>query len=193
MTHLENLSPILHAAAVQSFNKMQGKGYKDLSNPDVQQGRAQIMVPGANRPLHDYVPLYFGFKTPMVAINQDHNPELIFLRVSLDVLARPDIVITDGNARTKGTKFREFHTIEDLKILDVKAIQSVKYALDTQMKRRKQAEILVPDSLPFSEVLDIICYDLAARTRVLDTLSRFDIRRNVMVNPGWYFKRLENK
>jgi hypothetical protein len=32
---------------------------------------------------HDYVPLYLGFKTPMAAINQAHNEDLLFLRFSL--------------------------------------------------------------------------------------------------------------
>ena len=190
MTHIENLGPILQAGGVRSFNQMKGTGYKDLSNPDVQQGRAQITVPGS-RPLHDYVPLYFGFKTPMVAVNQDRNPELIFLRVSLDILGRPGVIITDGNARTKGTTFQEFRSVEGMKILDVKAIQSVKYALDPEMKRRKQAEILVPDLLSFSEVLDLICFDPKAAKRVLDTVGQFGIGKSVIVNQGWYFKKLE--
>ena len=59
------------------------------------------------------------------------------------------------------------------------------------MKRRKHAEILVPDILPCSKVLDIICFEPNAAKRVLDTLSQFGIRKNVIVNQGWYFKKLE--
>lgn len=193
MTHIENLESILNARGVESFNRMKGKKYRDLSNPDVQIGRAQLTIPHINRSLHDYVPIYFGFKTPMVAVNQDRNKDLIFLRVSLDVLAMPGVIITDGNARTRGTKFVPYHSIEDLKILDAKAIQSVKYAGDPEMKRRKQAEILIPDFLPIERVLDMICFNDAAKVRVLASLKRFGIRKNVSINPGWYFRQLDKE
>lgn len=175
MTHIENLEGILDVRGVESFNRMNGKKYRDLSNPDVQKGRAQITIPNVNRPLHDYVPLYFGFKTPMVAVNQDRNEDLIFLRLSLDVLSMPGVVITDGNARANETKFVPYQSIDDLKILDVKAIQSVKYANNPQMKRRKQAEILIPDFLPIERVLDIICFNDTPMARVLAAFQRFGI------------------
>jgi hypothetical protein len=61
-------------------------------------GRAAITLPASQRPLHDYVPLYLGFKTPMVAIKQAHNEDLLFLRFSLGVLVTPGSVVCDGNA-----------------------------------------------------------------------------------------------
>ncbi|MEO7163043.1 MAG: DarT ssDNA thymidine ADP-ribosyltransferase family protein, partial [Bdellovibrionia bacterium] len=70
LTHIHNLSLILDMGELNSHSRMRGRGYFDLSNEDVQAGRAAITVPVTNRPLHDYVPLYFGFKTPMVACNQ---------------------------------------------------------------------------------------------------------------------------
>ncbi len=103
----------------------------------------------------------------MVAWNQAHNEELIFLRFSLSILAAGVVIITDGNARSKGTQFRRFQSLDDLSILDVRAVNSVRYAGDPEIKRRKQAEILVPDSIPFSNVLDIICYSGNAQNRVL--------------------------
>lgn len=187
MTHIDNLASIIQCGGSKSKNRMKGESYHDLSNPDVQTGRAQIIIPETNRPLHDYVPLYFGFKTPMVAVNQDKNEKLIFLRVSLDILATPGVVISDGNARTKGTRFHFYRSVEDLKLLNIKAILSVKYAGDTELKRGKQAEILVPDTLPFEKVLDIICYNDTSKEQILATLSQFGIRKTVMVNPGWYF------
>jgi hypothetical protein len=79
---------------------MRGQSYRNLANEDVQAGRAAIMVSATQKPLHDYVPLYLGFKTPMVAINQTHNEDLLFLRFSLDILATPGSVVCDGNARS---------------------------------------------------------------------------------------------
>ena len=84
--------------------------------------------------LHDYVPFYFGVKTPMVACNQDHNDEIAYLQFSTNLLQTPATVISDGNARSGMTKFQPFTQLSDLSILDVKAIQGVKYGADPELK-----------------------------------------------------------
>jgi hypothetical protein len=187
MTHIKNLAGIVQEGAIRAYNFMRGRSYRNLSNDDVQQGRAGITVPASGRPLHDYTPLYFGFKTPMVAWNQAHNEELIFLRFSLNILAEDGVIITDGNARSTGTQFRRFQSLDDLSILDVRAVNSVRYASDSEMKRKKQAEILFPDAISFSNVLDIICFSTTAQNRVLAILAKSGMKMSVKVNPGWYF------
>jgi len=191
MTHMENFGGILCDEGLHSYNQMRGRSYHNLANKDVQKGRAGIAVKATDRRLHDYVPLYFGFKTPMVAWNQNKNPDLIFLRISLNVLALPGVVISDGNARATATKFRLFKQIDDLSVLDIKSIHTVKYAHDPEMKRRKQAEILIPDFLPLSEILDIICYSEEMKKRVLGILAQHGRTKQVYVRPGWYFRSTE--
>jgi len=187
MTHIDNLQGICEAAGIRAKNHMAYNEYTNLANNDVQAARASILVPTSGRPLHDYVPLYFGFKTPMVAWNQDHNEHLVFLRFSLDIVARPNIVLCDGNARSNGTRFFVFKTLEDLAQLDPSAINTVKYAHDAELKRRKQAEILVPDFLPLTEALDIMVFSESTRTQVLAIIRRFGIAKAVYVRPGLYF------
>lgn len=187
MTHIENLRPILQARELRPYNLMRGSSYYNLANEDVQAGRAAVMVSVSQRPLHDYVPLYLGFKTPMVATNQDYNEDLLFLRFSLDILATPGSVVCDGNARPHASKFYLFSGPDNFSKIDVAAIRSVKYAKDPEFKRRKQAEVLIPDRLPISQVFDIICYSESAKTRALSILSEFGIKKIVKVNQGWYF------
>lgn len=187
MTHIDNLRPILQAGELRSYNLMRGHSYRNLANEDVQAGRAAIVVAASQRPLHDYVPLYLGFKTPMVAINQVHNEDLLFLRFSLDILATPGSVVSDGNARSNASKFYLFGGPEIFSNLDVAAIRSVKYAKDLELKRKKQAEVLIPYRLHMSQMLDMICYSESAKTRALSILSEFGISKAVKVNTGWYF------
>ncbi len=187
MTHLNNLPTILGAGELRSYSQMRGRTYQNIANEDVQAGRAAKTVPPTNRPLHDYVPLYFGFKTPMVAVNQEKNEEIIFLRFSLEILQFPGVVITDGNARSNSTAFRTYSGIDDLSIVDAKAVNTVKYAHDGELKRCKQAEILVPDSLPFVHVFDLVCFSDSTRAKVLRILEEFGINKPIYVNPGWYF------
>lgn len=172
---------------------MRGHSYQNLANEDVQSGRAAKVVPPSGRPLHDYVPLYFGHKTPMVAVNKRQNEEIVFLRFSLEILTLPGVIITDGNARSNATKFQAYAQLGDLSFLDVKAIHSVKYAGDSELKRRKQAEILIPDKLPFGQVLDIMCFSKNAQERTLKILEDFSITKPVTLahtgifTEGWRF------
>lgn len=188
MTHMDNLRPILQSGELRSYNLMRGQSYRNLANEDVQAGRAAITVSAAQRPLHDFVPLYLGFKTPMVAISQVHNEDLLFLRFSLDVLATPGSVVCDGNARSNASKFYLFSGPDVFANLDVAAVRTVKYAKDPELKRKKQAEILIPDRLPIAQMLDMICYSEGAKTRALSILSEFGIKKAVNVNQSWYFK-----
>lgn len=193
MTHIGNLRGILKDGRLKSYNAMRDQSYHSLANESVQQGRAQITVPSTGKALHDYVPLYFGFKTPMVAYNQDRNDEFIFLRVSLDILRLPGVVISDGNARAVGSKFCQFTGIDDLRILDTKAIQTVKYAGDSELKRKKQAEILIPDFLSWSDIFDIIVYSEQSLSNVTAMLNDYNTNLRVKKNTGWYFNSREKK
>lgn len=187
MTHIDNLHSILQAGELRSYNLMRGQSYHNLANEDVQAGRAAITVAATQKPLHDYVPLYLGFKTPMVAINQTQNEGLLFLRFSLDVLGTPGSVVCDGNARSNSSKFYLFTGPDVFSQIDVTAIRTVKYAGNPELKRRKQAEILIPDRLQVAQMLDMICFSESAKTRALSILGEFDIKKPVKVNQGWYF------
>lgn len=190
MTHMDNLRPILQAGELRSYNLMRGHSYHNLANEDVQAGRAAIIVSASQNPLHDYVPLYLGFKTPMVAINQTHNEDLLFLRFSLDILATSGSVVCDGNARSNASKFYLFNSPDVFLNLDIAAIRSVKYSRDPELKRKKQAEVLIPDRLPLSQMLDIVCYSENAKIRALSILNEFGIKKAVKANQGWYFVNL---
>lgn len=191
MTHLGNLRSILSAEAIYSFNEMKriNPKYQNLANEDVQSGRAAIVIEQSKKPLHDYVPLYFGFKTPMVAFNQDQNEQLIFLRFPLDILETPGSFVADGNARSRSTKFYKFGGPEVFSNIDIAAVRTVKYAKDFELKRKKQSEVLIPGQLPIRYMFDIICYSENVRTHVLSILSEFAIHKPVKVNPGWYFEK----
>lgn len=187
MTHGKNLPGIFAQGALLARNRVNLTGVTDISNPEIQEWRSRKILDISGRGIHDYVPLYFGFKTPMVAAVQAENEKIVFLRWSLDVLDNGGVIISDGNARSDTTSFREFKTIEDLGVLDVAAILAVKYADDQERKRRKQAEILIPDHLLLASMLDIICFSEPAKCAILRHAKMAGITVQVRVNSGWYF------
>ena len=191
MTDIENLESILAHTRILSKNQMSklGKKYIDLSNESVQSGGSNITIECTGKALHDYVPLYWGKKTPMVAVNQDRNERLIFLMFSTNFLGEYDCVICDGNARSRSTLFRKFKALNDLDLLHPLSINTVKYAISDEVKRRKQAEILVLDSLPLTHLLRIVCHSAIAKVRIEALLATHGINRGVYVGAGnYYFK-----
>jgi hypothetical protein len=189
MTHADNLDSILTAGEIYSKNKMGTRPFKSIANSSVQERRSKVIVPQSGRPLHDYVPLYFGNRTPMSAVVQDHNEDIFFFRFSLEILVHQGLIFTDGNAAASVTKFFEYDGIESLRKLDVATINRPNYSGDDEKKRKKAAEILIPDALSLSQVLDIICFSEIAKSRILSALKKHDRTWRINVNPGtWYFQ-----
>lgn len=135
---------------------MKNSSYTDISDPSVQLGREHKTIPVTQKNLHDYVPLYFGPKTPLVVKYQDRNEEFLYLRFSLNILQTPSAVFSDGNARTNATKFFTFNALDDLQVLDNTAINATSWAGDDEKKRRKQSEVLIPSKIEPVQIYDIL-------------------------------------
>lgn len=75
-TLIENLADILSEGGLLSKALVQHRLKGDLSHPEIQEARRTRIVPGTGRSVHEFVPLYFGFKTPMLALRQDRNEDI---------------------------------------------------------------------------------------------------------------------
>ncbi len=189
MTDLQNLELILRELAILSNNQIKKKSIQilDISNQSVQCGRANITIPCTSRPLHDYVPLYWGKKTPMVSALRSQNETLVFLMFSTDLLAEFDCVLSDGNARSNGTTFKVFKQLSDLDFLNHRDINTLKFAHDDEIKRRKQSELLVLDRLPLKHLRYIICYSEIVKLKVQALLIAHGARRGVYIGRSNYY------
>lgn len=186
-TLIENLSSILTEGCLISKALLGGRLVGDLSDLQIQRARKLRPVLDTGRNLHEFVPLYFAFKTPMLSLRRDRNEDIIYLRFPLDVLGLPGAIFSDGNARDEKTRFFPFGSVDDLAVLDVRAINSVKWGQDDEKKRRKQAEILIPARLDVTYLIDILCFSNSARHRVENVLQTFGVTMRVLVKPGFYF------
>jgi ssDNA thymidine ADP-ribosyltransferase, DarT len=143
----ENLPEILQAGCLFSKATVGQRMKADLSNPEIQKARDTRAIPATGRRVSEYVPLYFGFKTPMLSLKRKQNEDIIYLRFSLDILGISGAVFSDGNASDRDTTFSAFQKVDDLAVLDHATINGVKWeGTDLDKKRRKQSEILIPDS-----------------------------------------------
>lgn len=189
MTHIENLDSILRTKAIFSKTEMDKKNqeYNDISNESVQLGRSKVTIPCTNKELHEYVPFYWGRKTPMIAALQDQNEDIIFLQFHSDILEDNECVLSDGNARSTVTHFKSFTNLADLEFLDNKSINTVKYGSKPEVKRKKQSEVLVYNFIGLENLKCIICFNEVVKSKVKALISTHGVNCGVYVNAGAYY------
>lgn len=190
MTAIKNLDGIFNSQGLCSYNLMHGTSYENIANDDIQQGRASILVPGG-RSLHDYVPLYFTYKNPMSASNSHRNTEWVYLVFDLCKIAAniPNLFITDGNGRSHGTQFEPLTSISSLDLLDWSgALRDTKWMTSAVIdrKRKRQAELLVPDRLPLQNLIKIVTVSFDVENNVRQVVKPWNYSA-IVSNQGWFF------
>lgn len=195
--HLDNLHVYLRRERLYSPNTMPQDGiiYRPIHEVDIQNKRASTVIPcGRNGVIHDYVPFYLGYRSPMLLTisKKVKQSDIIYLYCSAQevVGAGYSVAFSDGHGIMRFTKW--YDSISDLSKLDWAAIYA-KYWKDTpeqpDLKRRKQAEFLVHDSLSWDLVSKIVVMDWAIIPTVESIFKQYDpkLTKEVIVRPSWYY------
>ena len=211
ITHVRNLPGILAEGGIwcdrESFDKAlcrQSIGYADIKGRrgkrPVQRLFGQSIAAGGM--VSDYVPFYFCNRSPMLgAISQGKVPsfdggeeEVVYLVSTAERIAMTDLVwcFTDGHAAEPMTDF--FDDLKDLDQVDWKAVETWKWGgrwrlNDPDITRRKQAEFLVHEYFPLSEVLGFAVMTIAMSERVSNLLMEAGspFERKIKILPEWYY------
>jgi ssDNA thymidine ADP-ribosyltransferase, DarT len=146
----------------------------------------------------NYIPFYFGFRTPMLYVIQKGGnfvpkvtpPEDIIYCVSSVQKTIDDGMLfffTDGQATNNLTTFFDREKVYDLnKLVDLKATSSKywKDDLDLDLKRRKESEFLVKNDVSNSSLIGYICYNENAKSKLLNMGLQ---EKQVVIRPNYYF------
>jgi len=161
--------PFILALGILSYNIAKELPHKDVSLWSVQKRREKL-IPGTNKKIHDYVPLYFSTHTPMqyniTQGNKYSDPvinqkDLVFFEIdAVKIFELDGIVFTDGNAASKDTRF--YYDISSLDELDWYIIRYVSDTYSKDYKRKKAAEVLVPNRVPTNFFNRVIVYNKEA-------------------------------
>jgi hypothetical protein len=203
LIHIDNLPVLLTRDVLHAPNAtpQDGLGYRPIHDVSVQASRRVQPVPcGPGGNVHDYVPFYFGPLSPMLlklksgqvmGYHEGQEP-LLYLATRLDdvqAVGRP-FVFSDGHGLAAFTRW--FDHAMHLGQVDWSLVGQRYWAdkpEDNDRKRRKQAECLVWQSLPWSAIRYIGAINATAQQRVVDVLSRFPHRHQPQLGtaPGWYY------
>ncbi len=200
MTHGRNLHGILAAGGLWSPNHMPiALQPQSIAHEGIQTRRASKVVPvGPGGVLHDYVPFYFGVRSPMLYANHrgrvPSNPDgqrlLVHLVTTVERIVAQGLewAFTDGHAVIGYTRF--FADAADLDQVDWQTVNAEYWfdtAEDPDRKRRKQAEFLVFRFVPIAALVEVIVCDDEVAKVVRKILTTSGCGLPVWVEPSFYY------
>lgn len=201
ITHLGNLPGILASGGLYCDRAVaaMGGGVTSLAHSHIKARRARTMVPkGARGTLADYVPFYFGPRSPMLyaihrggvdGYNGGQEP-VLHLVAQAEQIANAGLTFTftDGHAVMLLSEF--YDDLADIHHVNLPLMQA-RYWFDTDAqpdrKRRRQAEFLVHEFLPWTFIEEIGVKTTKIKTAVEACLQHTDHAPPVIVRAGWYY------
>jgi hypothetical protein len=175
--------------------------YKTIHNMDIQRERqTRVMRCGPGGTIHDYVPFYFGYLSPMLlqlktgqvaGYNEGQEP-LVYLVSNAQAVCSAGLgfVFSDGHGIAAYTRW--YDDLAKLDKVDWDVVY-LRYWADTiedmDRQRRKQAEFMIHKFCDWTLIREIAVVNNAAKARVENILGRFpgDHQRPVSKRPDWYY------
>ena len=193
-TALSNLPDILSRGGLHC--KQQANPLQDISDPRIQVRRSRRAVPlGAGGVLHDYVPFYFGPRSPMLhrIAKQDRvngtqvQADLVYLITSAQRVAEQGLsfVFTDGHAEMR-EKVNFYADLTDLSRVPWAVIQAQNWRGDDE-RRQRQSEFLVRDFVPFDSLIGFATQNEAAQQAVESIVTQAGCPLRGAVRPQFYW------
>jgi hypothetical protein len=203
IVHLDGLRTLLQRGGLHAVNHTPNDGlsYRTIHNVDIQGQRHIRAIPcGPGGTVHDYVPFYFGYLSPMLlqlktgrvaGYNEGQEP-LVYLKSTVQAVEQAGVrfVFSDGHGIAAFTEW--FDDTNRLDAVDWNMVYQRYWrdeVNDMDRQRRKQAEFLVYQSCLWALVQEIGVLNYGMKTRVEAILgeSPCEQRPVVIVRGDWYY------
>lgn len=193
MTHIENIPHILKYGITHKNSLNANPNFisiGDLSLIDTRKSKV-VSVNNGNHldfeaptiVLGNFIPFYFGIRMPMLYVMQNGGnfvekatpaQDIVYLACSLESILKSEIpyYFSDGHATDNLTSFYDSSNVQDLPaIIDWDSIIKANYWAGQEnlnVKRKKQAEFLISNDMPFEFIFGIACYNDVAKNRLIE-------------------------
>lgn len=195
ITHINNISHIAKCGIVKATSLLHDKKFQPIGDSQVINLRKGKVINGYH--IGDYIPFYFGPRSPMLyVIQHGYNgvqrvePEkIVYCVIKLDDLIADGIecLFTDGHALSFLTSFyTKDYLVNINSIVNYKDVYSSQWNLegDRDLKRRKEAELLIKDDLPAKYIKGYVVYNEKAKQSLIE---KGIIGNLIAVMPNYYF------
>lgn len=195
ITHIDNIPYIEKCGLVRADSPLRDSNYVSIGDSKVIGVRSQRAVKG--HILSEYVPFYLGPRSPMLFVIQNgYNgvrrvaaEQIVYCIIRLDdiINSSKDCIFTNGHALSALTKYYKKEQLAQIdKFVNYDDVYSSHWNSETDLdlKRRKEAELLVNSDLEPYFVRGYVVYNEVAKQR----LESFGIAENrILINPNYYF------
>lgn len=201
ITHVRNLQSIIDCGGLGSTNwiSTNSTSCTSIAYENIQDRRATTSVPlGPGGTLHDYVPFYFGPRSPMLyTISRGNIPSCVGGQESVLHMVGFAQTVQSAGLRCVFTNGHGIMTLTDF-FDDLAQLNEVDWPLmsatiwkdtvtDPDRKRRRQAEFLIHDFCPLTFIGTIGVRTLSMKTKVESLLQPTSYKPQIRVVPGWYY------
>lgn len=205
MTHIENIPHILKHGVTHKESPCANPNYISIGDISLINNRVtrQVNVSNGNRRhscgniiLGDFIPFYFGVRMPMLYVMQHGGnyveratppQDIVYVVCKLSDIISSGInfYFSDGHATDNLSLFYDSSkAIELPNIIDKNAITAKFWTDNLDIKRKKQAEVLIANDIPASLLAGFICYNEIASQRLI----RMNINADkIKVHPQAYY------
>ena len=194
MTHIDNIPNIFEVGFVHKTSPLANPEFITIGDISAINTRNQKTLQDGNL-IGSYIPFYLGPRTPMLYVIQHGFNNVIRQKASdivYCVIEIQDIIdnhinciFTDGHALNHITNiYTSDHLTEIDEILDYDILYSKSWNDYPDMKRQKEAELLLKDELPAKYIKYYLVYDEVAKNR-LQSFGIPDIK--IRISPQSYF------
>lgn len=200
MTHVDNIPHILEFGITHRKSENGNPNYVSIGDSSLIDNRnsKKVNFDTESIILGDFIPFYFGFRTPMLYVIQKGGnlvprkiapDSIIYCVTSLQKMLDSSVgfYFTDGHATNNFTKFYKKESLFEIdKLIDFQAINN-KYWIDENdldLKRRKEAEFLVKNDLPKDAIIGFVCFNESAKNRLLEIGVDSSL---IVIKPNYYF------
>ena len=195
--HIDNIPGILKYGIVHKNSPFASDNYVPIGDVLVMDSRQMKQLPNG-RSLSDYIPFYFGPRSPMLYNIQYGNgmlkmqpPEnIVYCVVRIDDVIKSSLncIFSDGHALDNMSNFYDKHELQRLdEIIHKEDVYATywfnKNAWDDR-KRKKEAELLFLDDVPLEFIKGFVVYNQQAKDRILS----FGVpNEQIVVQPEYYY------
>lgn len=195
ITHIDNMPHIIRYGIVKRDSPYRNEHFVNIGDQRVIRSREETVINGCR--ISDYIPFYLGPRSPMLyVIQHGYNgvpriePEkIVYCVIKLDDLISNNIdcIFTNGHALNNLTSFyRQDDLIRINELIKFEDVYSVQWnsEVDIDLKRRKEAELLIKNDLPARFICGYVAYNEKAK----QALIALGIDENkIVVSPTYYF------
>ena len=196
MTHIENIPHILQYGITHSTSANANRNFVPIGDSSLIATRNDFLL-NNGRLLGEYIPFYFGYRTPMLYVVQNGfnmvaptpAEKIVYCVSSVQKIIdlQLDFIFTDGHAVDGFSSQYTFTDIDNIDtILDKNAIKARYWRSenDLDLKRRKEAEFLVLGDIIKNAILGFLTYNENAKNRVINFGAN---AAKVHIKPEFYF------